>query len=130
MTQKDTIDIVAEATDLRRKLEEARIIAGYYRERMKDAESQMASMELTAGLKALEPLMTPKHGWIKTADRKPEAGMEVLTAGGLLKDRRAVMKYVRDYDEPGGFSWRYAGGGYATEPLYWMPLPPLPEEGK
>jgi hypothetical protein len=133
MTQKDTIDIVAEATDLRRKLEEARIIAGYYRGRMEDAEVRMASMELTASLKALEPLKTPKHGWIKTADRKPEPGVEVLTAGHDGKWWIRVMKYVNDYDEPCGFSWRYKSGGYiniAVKPMYWTPLPPLPEEGK
>ena len=135
MTQKDTIDIVAEATDLRRKLEETRIIAGYYRERMKDAESQMASMELTANLKALEPLMTPKkEKWIKTFDKMPDDGQPVIalerreyTFDGSSAESNvvSVMRYSLN-----GCCWIGEDSRIARRPLCWMPLPPLPEEGK
>ena len=130
MTNKDTIDIVAEATDLRRRLKETKVIADYYRERMHDAERQVATMELNEKLKLLEPLLTPKAKCISTADRRPEAGREVLTAHNFGKWCVAVLKYVHDYDEPCGFGWRYKNGGYSVAPLYWMPLPPLPGEGK
>jgi hypothetical protein len=137
MTQKDTIDIVAEATDLRRKLEEARIIAGYYRGRMEDAEVRMASMELNEKLNILDSLKTPKHGWIKTADRKPETGHAVLAAqyteaGERLGDCKdtfvSIMRYA-GYTAI-GCCWTNRDGMTARPPKYWMPLPPLPEEGK
>ena len=136
MTHKDTIDIVAEATDLRRRLKETKIIADYYRERMHDAERQVATMELSEKLKALEPLLTPraKLEWIKTLDKMPGNGDAVLTA-----DRRqhgssycavqdtvvALMRYAVN-----GCCWIDRDGIAARRPAYWMPLPPLPEEEK
>jgi hypothetical protein len=134
MSDKDTINIVAEATDLRRKLEEARIIAGYYRERMKDAEERMENMELSASLKALDSLKTPKHGWIKTADRKPETGHAVLAAqyteaGELLGDCKDTFVSLMRYSVS-GCCWTNRDGMTARPPKYWMPLPPLPEDGK
>jgi hypothetical protein len=104
---------------------------------MKDAESQMASMELTAGLKALEPLMTPKpQGWIATKDRLPEDGNSVVVgirkvcygdpANGICHEEVYVLKYCDDRS-----SWFGAiTGDRRFPPDYWMPLPPLPEEGK
>ena len=135
MTDQDTIDIVAEATDLRQRLRETQIIADYYRGRMHDAERRMMSLEVDAKLKALEPLMTPKHGWIKTADRKPEPGhaavlaAQYTEAGERLGDCKdtfvSIMRYLVS-----GCCWKNRDGMTARPPKYWMPLPPLPEEGK
>lgn len=65
--------------------------------------------------------------WIKTKDREPDNGAEVLVkeAGGLPPTLHWIGEYSADL---GGF--HIVGGGFlgSDDVSYWMEIPPPPKE--
>lgn len=68
-------------------------------------------------------------GWIKTSERLPEYGVEVLLHDGLdfyIGQRKLHLVQPKDYWDVAGdeMSYLYDLGLYP----YWMPLPESPKE--
>lgn len=72
-------------------------------------------------------MMISDSGWISTADRLPDQGVDVLLC---VLDRGLVVVGSLEQAAPEELYWESDSDEVAASPLsyvsHWMPLPPLP----